>query len=58
MPRSKFIFEPYYYPFDPNQLVTIPQFFTKKECKKIIKMGDKSFSYYENNIKPRKFKKT
>ena len=42
MPRSKFIFEPYYYPFDPNQLVTIPQFFTKKECKKIIKMGEEA----------------
>ena len=40
MPRSKFIFEPYYYPFDPNMCVTIPNFFTPEECEKIIALGD------------------
>ena len=49
------------YPIDND---TISNFKTPKECvelcktllndnEKIIKMGDKSFSYYENNIKPR-----
>ena len=40
MPRSKYIFEPYYFPFDPNLCVTIDNFFSPEECEKIIELGE------------------
>ena len=40
MARYKRIFEPYYYPHNPNTWITIDNFFTPEECKEIIKVGE------------------
>jgi len=40
MARYKRIFEPYYYPHNPNCWITIDNFFTPEECKEIIKVGE------------------
>jgi len=40
MARYKRIFEPYYYPHNPNSWVTSEGFFTLEECQKIIEQGE------------------
>ena len=41
MARKQIIFEPWYFPHNPNFISTTHNFLTPAECKRIIEVGDK-----------------